>query len=115
MNISFIQATNIELTEAIRSYVEKRVEAFEKLTQEFEPAAELRVEVGKTSHHHAKGEVFYAEINLSIPGTLLRAEETTEDLYKAIDAAKENILRQLKDYKTRLQDRDQKFPRPGKE
>ena len=45
MTITTIQAKNIELTEAIRSYAEEKVMSLEKLTQGFEPAAKLMVEV----------------------------------------------------------------------
>ena|SRR3990167_383824 len=114
MTITTIQAKNIELTEAIRSYAEEKVMSLEKLTQGFEPAAKLMVEVGKTTNHHAKGEVFRAEMNLEIPGKMLRAEEVREDLYEAIDTAKDELRRQLIDYKERLQDQH-KEPRPGKE
>ena len=114
MTITTIQAKNIELTEAIRLYVEEKVILLEKLTHGFEPVAKLAVEVGKTSHHHAKGEVFRAEMNLQIPGKMLRAEEVREDLYEAIDMAKDELKRQLTDHKERLLDQHRE-PRPGKE
>ena len=53
-------------------------------------------------------------MNLEIPGKMLRAEEVREDLYEAIDTAKDELRRQLIDYKERLQDQH-KEPRPGKE
>jgi len=113
MTIANIQAANMELTDAIRSHVEKRISQLEKLTMRFEPAT-INVQVGKTSNHHQKGEVFRAEFNLDIPGKLLRTEATKEDLYEAIDVAKEDLKRQLSDHKDQL-DSQKKFPRPGKE
>ncbi|PJA46332.1 ribosomal subunit interface protein [Candidatus Uhrbacteria bacterium CG_4_9_14_3_um_filter_36_7] len=115
MNISSIQSTNIELTDAIRSYVEQKVFLLEKLLTDFEASAKLTVEVGKTTQHHYKGEVFRAEMNLDIPGEFFRAEEIREDLYEAIDAAKDNLKRQLSDYKDRLTHQNQHIKRPGKE
>jgi putative sigma-54 modulation protein len=115
MTISSIKSTNIELTEAIRSYIEQKVSSLEKISIDFDPVAKLTIEVGKTTNHHFKGNVFRVEMNLQVPGELLRVEEIREDLYGAIDAAKDNLKRQLSDYKERLIDRSQKNKRPGKE
>lgn len=102
MNIRIL-GKNLELTKAIKDYVEKNVAKLEKI---FDNIIEANVEVGKTTHHHKKGKIFRAEINLKVPRTLLRAEEEAEDLYQAIDLVKEEIERQLRKYKTRLrQDR----------
>ena len=105
----------MDLTDAIRSHVESRVDSLEKLTEGFEPAAELRVEVGKTTRHHQKGKYYAAEMNLSVPGELLRAREEAENLYEAVDKVKDQLRRQIKNYKEKLQDRDQRGGRPGKE
>jgi putative sigma-54 modulation protein len=45
---------------------------------------------------------------------VLRAEETAEDLYEAIDLCRDDLQRQVKKYKGRLQDKSQKAQRPGK-
>ncbi len=105
----------MDLTSAIKEYVEEKVVVLEKLTARFEPAADLTVEVGKTSNHHAKGPFFMAEMQLAVPGELLRVEEKAEDLYEAIDLAKEQLRRQLKNYKEKLADRDHRGSRPDKE
>jgi putative sigma-54 modulation protein len=111
--ISFL-SSNMELTSAIRSYAEEKAEVFEKMTEDWQPA-ELRIEVGKTTNHHAKGPYFKAEMQLSIPGEVLRATEEAEDLYEAIDKVRDNLRRQLKEYKERKQDARERAPRPGKE
>lgn len=105
----------MDLTDAIKKYVEDKAKTLEKLTKHFEPAAELTIEVGKTSNHHAKGPVFRAEMQLSIPGGLLRAEEKAEDLYIAVDRVREQLRRQLKSHKEKLLDRTHRGGRPGKE
>ena len=114
MTLYSLKSTNIELTEAIKQYIEQKIVSLERLTVDFEPAAELSVEVGKTTQHHHKGPFFHAEMMLTIPGQVLRAEEDRENLYEAIDAVKDEMKRQVTDYKNRL--RDKAFqPRPGKE
>jgi len=100
MRIIEIKAKNIELTEAIRSYVEERVMTLEKLCEKYSPC-DVRAEVRKDSNHHQKGEIYTAELNMTLPGGVLRAESTKEDLYAAIDEAKDDLKRQLVDRKER--------------
>lgn len=95
MNIN-IKATNMELTPAIASYVEERVEALEKFIPEKQKeAAHADVEVGVLSHHHRSGDIFRAEINLKLGGDVLRAVAETDDLYAAIDEMKSEISREI--------------------
>ena len=114
MRIISIKATNMPLTDAIRSRVEDQVQLLEKLTTAFEPAAELSVEVGKSSKHHAKGPYYLAEFQMHVPGQELRSSTQEEDLYHAIVVARDQIRRQLKDYKTRLLDKHERGGRPDK-
>jgi putative sigma-54 modulation protein len=100
MRITEIKATNIDLTPAIKEYVEKRLSTLVNLCEKYSPA-DVVAEVGKNSQHHQKGEVFFAEFNLTIPGATLRATSTQEDLYAAIDDAKDELKRQLVDRKER--------------
>ena len=102
------------LTDAIKSRIEEQVKALEKLTNWFEPAAELSVEVGKSTKHHAKGPFYFAEFQLHVPGSELRAIVQEEDFYHAIVVARDQIRRQLKDYKTKLKDKHERGGRPDK-
>jgi len=104
----------MELTNAIKEYVELKCESLTNLCQEFDPADEMRVEVGKSTKHHSKGPHFRCEMQFHVPGKQLRAVEEAEDLYEAIDKVKNQIKRQLTEYKDRLRDRSQKAKRPGK-
>lgn len=114
MRIISIKGTNMPLTDAIKSRVEEQVKVLEKLTNWFEPAAELTVEVGKSTKHHAKGPFYVAEFQLHVPGSELRASAHEEDLYHAILVARDQIRRQLKDYKTKLKDKHERGGRPDK-
>lgn len=100
MRITEIKGTNIDLTEPIKQYVDKKLASLDKLTEKYSPC-DAAVEVGKTSQHHQKGDVFYAEVNLAIPGANLRATATKDDLYAAIDEIKDELKRQLVDRKER--------------
>lgn len=90
----------MEMTDAIRSYVEEKLMSLDRLTEKYSPS-DVVAEVGKTSEHHQKGDIFRAEFNLTIPGALLRAECVKDDLYAAIDEAKDDLKRQLVDRKER--------------
>jgi ribosomal subunit interface protein len=114
MRIISIKGTNIPLTDAIKARVEEQVQTLEKLTSGFEPAAELSVEVGKSSKHHAKGPFYRAEFQMHVPGQELRASTQEEDLYHAIVVARDHIRRQLKDYKAKLKDKHERGRRPSK-
>lgn len=104
MRITEITSTNLELTDAIRSYVETKLASLDKFCERYSPC-DVAVEVGKTSEHHNKGKIFRAEYTMTIPGTSLRAEAVEEDLYAAIDIAKDDLKRQLVEHKERLTDR----------
>lgn len=114
MRIISIKGTNMPLTDAIKARVEEQVQTLEKLTTWFEPAAELTVEVGKSTKHHANGPFYKAEFQMHVPGLELRASTQEEDLYHAIVVARDQIRRQLKDYKTKLKDKHERGGRPDK-
>ncbi len=105
----------MDLTDAIKSYVEEKLESIEKLCVDFGEAVEIRIEVGKSTRAHAKGPYYRAEFQLSLPGEVLRAEEEQENLYAAIDEVKDQLRRQVKNYKDKLQDRTQRATRPDKD
>ena len=101
MNIN-IKATNIELTSSVNDYVNKRLSSIEKFVKEGEDIA-IYVEVGKTTNHHKQGDVFRAEVSIKISGNKFYTFSEKEDLYVAIDDAKEEIIRQIKNNKDRKQ------------
>ncbi|MFH1767198.1 MAG: ribosome-associated translation inhibitor RaiA, partial [Patescibacteria group bacterium] len=93
MRIAELQGTNLELTDAIKQYVDDKLAGVAKLTEKFEPC-DARVEVGKTQTGQQKGNIFRAEFNLTIPGVVLRSETIKDDLYAAIDEASDELKRQ---------------------
>ncbi len=104
-----IQAKNIPISESIQVVIDAKIKALERFVSRFDQSAvEARIEVGKPSRHHHSGPVFYAEINLKIPGKLLRAEANHLDLNLAISEAFKEMERQIKDYKEKLIARNKK-------
>jgi len=87
---------HIELTDAIQKYAEDK---FSGLDKYFPNLLLADVWLGKTSNHHRKGDVFECKINLTYPGGMFRAEQVDEDLYKAINEAKEVLIREITKFK----------------
>lgn len=114
MQLSALKGTNLDLTDAIKAYVDERLKAIEKIVQDFEPTVEVTINVEKTTNHHNKGEVFKADMVVQVPGERFHASETAEDLYEAIDRVKDQMRRQLKDYKEKLSDKQRRGARPDK-
>lgn len=89
-----IKSTGFELTPSIKTYIEKKLGGIEKFVKKMdaEGAVEMKVEVARTTKHHKHGDVFSAEANLKVPGSLLRATHEDADVHTAIDRV-EIILR----------------------
>lgn len=107
MNIQ-ITGKNIELTDAIRSYVEKKISKFKKY---FDQVLDVQVilEVQKNVH--------IAEILVNAKGVFLKGLERSEDLYASIDLAVDKIEKQLIKYKEKLQSKkliEKEYDRPLK-
>jgi ribosomal subunit interface protein len=97
-----IKATNIELTNEIREYIDKRLATAERFMKEG-MADKVYVEVGKTTNHHKQGDIYRAEFNVAFNGESFNAISEQEDLNAAIDDAHDELVRQIKDgkdYKT---------------
>jgi putative sigma-54 modulation protein len=91
-----IRAREIELTDPIKAYTEKKMLSLLKF---YPNITMVDVELAKNGKHHRKGDVFTAKINVSVPGKVYRVEEAEKILYKAIDKAKDDIKRALRRYK----------------
>jgi ribosomal subunit interface protein len=96
-----IKVTNMELTGAINGYLDKRISGIEKFVKDGEMV--VFVELGKTTNHHKQGDIFRAEFNIEIAGNKFYAFSEKEDLYKAIDDAKREIVRQITSSKDKKQ------------
>lgn len=104
MNIS-ITLTHIDSSDALDSYVREKLGALEKYMDDHQAEnALLRVELGKTTEHHHKGNIFSAEGNLSVDSIHLRATIEKDDLYAAIDELKDILAEQWKSAKEKMID-----------
>ena len=97
-----IKGAKIKLTPILKDFVEEKITDLEKLFEsnikrDFEVKA--FVEIGKTSEHHRKGDIFFAECQIFLPGKGVRAVAKKEDLKLAICEVKDQLQVQLKKYK----------------
>ncbi len=95
MNIS-IRGKQMEVTDALKEYVLKRVGKLEKYSDEFmDVKVTLLVEEGR---HRV-------EVTAPIHGIILRGEEESNDMYASIDMVIEKLERQIDKYRTRINKR----------
>lgn len=107
-----IHGTGMELTPALRSYAEEKITSLEKF---FDGIERVSIDMGLMSHHHNKGNIFYAEVNLSIPGHMVRVVKEESDLYKAIDRVKDQLKVDLEKMKEKMRAKDRVELRAVKE
>jgi putative sigma-54 modulation protein len=102
-----LQGKNMELTEAIKDYVLKRVTNLEKLLSGIEQrkgaSMSVNFQVSKATMHHKSGIVFHADCSINISGDEFYASADSDDLYKAIDEVKETLFREIDKNKDRRQ------------
>lgn len=91
-----IKSKNFEMTPEIEEYINNKVSSVEKFLQvnhEENVLVEFEVE---QSTHHKKGEVYRAEMNLSIRGNLFRGDSENYDVKTAIDNVRDQIEKQIR-------------------
>jgi len=97
-----IHGLGIELTPSIKSHVEDKIGSLSHmLDPRHDQLAEVRVEVGKSTKHHHKGNVFYAEANMKMGRELFRATCTHEDLHAAVNRVRDELEGQIRKHKTK--------------
>ncbi|KRM81384.1 sigma 54 modulation protein SSU ribosomal protein S30P [Limosilactobacillus coleohominis DSM 14060] len=91
-----IRGENVDLTDAIRDYVEKRISKINKFLED---------NVDATAHVNLKvykNKTFKVEVTIPLPYLTLRAEETSNDMYASIDLVTDKLERQIRKYKTKV-------------
>ena len=93
-----ISGKNIEITEGLRGAVEAKIGKLEKyFTKETEVQVTLSVEKDRQK----------IEVTIPVKGSIIRSEQTSNDMYVSIDLVEEVIERQLKKYKNKITDKHQ--------
>ena len=97
-----IAARHLDLTEAIRSHVESRLD---KVRHHFDKVIDIDVVLSVEKHRHT------AEVTVHANGVRIHGKETSTDMYASVETAIGKIDRQILKFK----DRSHRFqPRAGK-
>jgi len=99
-----VRGENIEVTPAIREYVEKKIS---KLERYFTEAPDAKVNVNLKVYQDKTSKV---EVTIPLPQLVLRAEERNVDMYAAIDLITDKLERQIRKHKTKV---NRKFREKG--
>ncbi len=102
-----IQATKIDLDDRLKKYIQEKMDKLEKYLGRV-AVINCDVEVAKEFGEQHNGKIYRAEVNLTVPGDLLRVEKMEKDIYKAIDKVKDHLARSIKRYKEKKQDKQRK-------
>jgi putative sigma-54 modulation protein len=91
-----IQGNNITVTESIHDYVQEKVEKAVKHFQNITTKVDVHLSVARNARISNKHK---AEVTVYANGTVIRAQEGSENLYASIDLVSDKIARQLRKYK----------------
>lgn len=91
-----IRGKNIEITPALRDYVEKKVTKITKFI-DLPVTAQVNLYVERERH--------IAEVTAALNGMILRGEEATSDMYASIDLVSDKLEKQVHKYKGKFKKR----------
>ncbi|MDY6876868.1 MAG: ribosome-associated translation inhibitor RaiA [Chloroflexota bacterium] len=92
---------NVEANPHLQDYVEHKVEKLDRYLPLIEEArVDLTVEKTRNAAHRQ-----IAQLTVRVPGTILRAEERTGDMFASIDAVLDKMYRQIARYKGKRRNR----------
>ncbi|MBE2221743.1 MAG: ribosome-associated translation inhibitor RaiA [Anaerolineae bacterium] len=97
-----IHSHNLEVTQRLEDYVEKKTDRLDRYMPNL---TEVNVDLS-TENARSVGERQVAQITVRDDrGTILRAEERSNDIFAAIDAVVDKLYRQIKRYRGKQQRR----------
>lgn len=101
-----LKYTQFEPADNIEEYARKRIGSLARFLKSFEKNHEIAmfVEIARSTKHHRKGNVFYAEAMFEVVpgGKKFRAESTGSDIRMALDEVKEKLKKEIRRHKDKL-------------
>jgi putative sigma-54 modulation protein len=91
-----ISGRNMVVTEGIKNKLEKQIQ---KLDKYFDPSTDVTATLSVEKNRHI------LEVTIPINGAILRAEESTDDMYNTIDRVMDKLDRQIRRHRTKLEKR----------
>ena len=99
MNLQFY-TKNLELTPRLKEIFEEKLEHLKKYKGKLK-LLDVRVDISRDQHHR-KGDVFRVEVNVDLPGKMLRVVEQGADAISTLDEVARKLERQARDAKERI-------------
>jgi putative sigma-54 modulation protein len=97
-----VSTRNLEPTPRLQEYVERKVNKLDRYLPDIDEAqVDLKVENTRSSDHRQVAQLTVRTTH----GTILRAEERTNDMFASIDAVLDKMYRQVARYKGKRQAR----------
>ncbi|HHV80415.1 MAG TPA: ribosome-associated translation inhibitor RaiA [bacterium] len=93
-----IKGKNIEVTEALESYVKKKLSRIDRF---FNKISNIQVMLS-ASNSKTSGASQKVEVTVRIDGTIIRAQESSPDMYASIDLVVDKLERRIKKFKGKL-------------
>ncbi|MBF7081636.1 ribosome-associated translation inhibitor RaiA [Desulfallas sp. Bu1-1] len=88
-----VRGRNVDVTSALKEYVEKRVGKLTKFLDDVDEATVILV---------VEGDSHKVEVTVPFNGMILRGEEATGDMYASIDLVVDKLEKQIEKYKGKL-------------
>ncbi len=97
-----ITGKHLEITPAIRQYIESKISKVEKI---FQPVLDVHVIISVAKYLHV------VEIVLHTNTSIIRVSSKSEDMYASIDLTTEKLVQQVRKVKEKLKDHKHREPR----
>ncbi len=97
---TIVSGRNMNVTDALRDTIQSKLG---KLDRFFHKELEAQVTLSIEKNRHI------IEVTIPFNGSILRAEEATEDMYRSIDGVVDKLTRQLEKQKNKLENRINRY------
>ncbi len=98
-----IKGSGLDLTPAIKQFVEEKIGGLAKFLEKFNPDGLIvNVIIARTTNHHRHGDVYQIELNVDLPGKHLAAKAEGDDVRTAIGDARDKLKSEILSHKDKL-------------
>ena len=91
-----ITGKNMEVSDYLKSVIDKKLG---KLDRYFKPDTDVQVTLSVQRNHHI------VEVTIPFDGVVIRAEESTGDMYASVDNVIDKLEKQIRRHRTKLEKR----------
>ncbi len=120
-----IQGTNLNITSSLRKWVDKKLGSLSRLHKDMskkdevsegvvDERVDMEVELEKTRPDQRKGKIFRAEAQFGLGGKIFRAEAVKKNIRSAVVEVRNQLQRQVKQFKGKRKTEFEKGARRAK-